>query len=283
MNKILTLLAAFLLLTACNSTTQSAVGEIDYFVGEAPNGVQNSALGQLCFVPSEKETTNAGEMFCFTNKDEALRLLGLENPENCDYYWHGVATVEFTDLSVTAASHAKGDACFEEGTCDFNTATFIKATTVSSGIKCENKRSDARTYTDPSGFSFEYPTGWTLESGTEVPTLLSTEGDRISFTKVSGDKVQDVDNKFGDVTYFFDEILNEWQVIWNTDSQPADQGAKTAVPSFYTETGLSVFAGIGRWKTDIVALSHDQFLLVNITGSGETADLDPLVKTIMTN
>lgn len=266
---------------ACNTQTQSATGEIDYFVGEAPNGVQTSALGQLCFVPSEKETINGGNMFCFTNKDKALNLLGIENPEVCDYYWHGFASVEFKDLTTSVDSHTKADACFESGTCDFNTATFIKATTVSSGMKCENKRGDNTTYTDPSGYSFEYPTGWALESGTEVPTLLSTEGDRISFTLVSGDKVQDVDSKFGDVTYQFDETLNEWQVTWNTDATVGtDQGPKSAELLFNTNSGFPVFAGVHRWKTDVVALSHTQFLLVNITGSGETTALDPIVNTL---
>lgn len=270
-----------LFLMACNTQTQSATGEIDYFVGEAPTGVHNSALGQLCLVPAEKETINGGNMFCFTNKDEALNLLGIDNPEDCDYYWHGVATVEFKDLTTSAASHSKADACFEAGTCDFNTATFIKATTVSSGMKCENERSDARIYTDPSGYSFEYPVGWALESGTEVPTLLSTEGDRISFTLVSGDKVQDIDGKFGDVTYQFDETLNEWQVTWNTDATVGtDQGPKAAELLFNTNSGFPVFAGLHRWKTDVVALSHSQFLLVNITGSGETSALDPIVKTL---
>ncbi len=125
-----------LFLMACNTQTQSATGEIDYFVGEAPTGVHNSALGQLCFTPAQLETTNGGEMFCFTNKDEALNLLGIENPKDCDFFWHGFASIEFKDLTTTAGNHTKADACFETGTCDFNTATFINATTTNSGMKC---------------------------------------------------------------------------------------------------------------------------------------------------
>lgn len=274
---------AALFFMACNTQTQSATGEIDYFVGEAPTGVHNSALGQLCFTPAQLETTNGGEMFCFTNTDEALTMLGVDKSKTCADYWYGFASVEFENLTTAAGNHTKANTCFEAGTCDFNTATLIKATETSSGLKCKTGVTTpaTTTYTDPSGFSFEYPTDWALQEETDVPTLLNTEGDRISFTLVSGDKVQDIDNKFGDATYQFDETLNTWQVTWNTDATVGtDQGPKAAELLFNTNSGFPVFAGVHRWKTDVVALSHTQFLLVNITGSGETTALDPIVKSI---
>jgi len=58
-------------------------------------------------------------------------------------------------------------------------------------------------------------------------------------------------------------------------------GIRPAEPEFYTLGNLPVFTGTGRWKTNIVALSHDKFLIINVGGGGFTDPLDPLTKTVM--
>jgi hypothetical protein len=59
------------------------------------------------------------------------------------------------------------------------------------------------------------------------------------------------------------------------------RGIVPAQPKFYTLTGLPVFRGVGRWGTDILALSTHSFLIINAGGNGELSSLvDPLTKTV---
>ncbi len=289
MKKTLLFFSAIFILAGCESpspvmtpeveTNIETTGAYEYFVGEAPTGIALSALGELCFTPAQLDTTNGGELFCFSNKTEALTALNLEDLGECETYWYGTASVEIKNLSTSAEDHLKSDACFEEGNCDFNTAELVNVVEMISAPRCEGQRAED-IHQDPLGFSFSVPDGWTLGGTNGNEILINEAGDTLNVTYYSGKEVKDVDSKFGDVTYFFDEALNEWQVVWNTDEPDMDKGPKTAVPSFYTDSGLPVFAGIGRWKTDILVLSPTEFLIVNITGSGDTADLDPFVKTI---
>lgn len=146
---------------------------------------------------------------------------------------------------------------------------------------------DRKTYTDSSfGFSFTYPTTWTLGSqviGNYGDTLVLKQpnGDSISVAKVSGSQVKDVDAKFGDVTYYFDTGRNSWMANWNTDSIDGPMvGLKTATSTYYTDSGLPVFNGLTRWGTAIVPLSHDKFLVITVTGGGDSSTLAPFVKSI---
>ncbi len=134
------------------------------------------------------------------------------------------------------------------------------------------------------GFSFSYPTAWKVETKNvarygDAIVLTKPDGDSIIIGKVSGTEVQDDDAKFGSVTYYFNSGAGTW--MWMGDDDRGDAVLPAvATPIFSTDSGLQVLAGRGRWKTDIVPLSHTKFLIVNMTGSGYTKDLDPLVKTI---
>ena len=138
------------------------------------------------------------------------------------------------------------------------------------------------------GFSFEHPKSFTVSleppfgySQSDSIFLSNVNSDdiydRIIITKYTGDRVTDNDAKFGSITYFYDQELRQWMGEYNTDGK---QGTFPIEPQFYTAGNLPVFAGISRWKTNVVALAQDKFLLVNITGSGFTDPLDPLTKTI---
>ncbi len=67
------------------------------------------------------------------------------------------------------------------------------------------------------------------------------------------------------------------------DGVSLDSTPQKATPIFYTVSGLPVFAGTTRWKTNIVAISQNKFAVINITGSGWTKVIDPLSKTFMTS
>jgi len=137
-------------------------------------------------------------------------------------------------------------------------------------------------YTDQGlGFSLSYPAEWKLDtsSGNIEFTNLGPDGsDFITIKRVMGTSVTDTDSKFGNTTVRFDTKTNQWMV-----TRPDENGNEVEAaskPDFLTDTGLPVFSGTGRWATDIVALSHDKFLIVNVSGSGWREGLDPFVKTI---
>ncbi|MBX4198462.1 hypothetical protein KW782_03960 [Candidatus Parcubacteria bacterium] len=126
------------------------------------------------------------------------------------------------------------------------------------------------------GFSLYYPKAWEmLASGKKIVFQNVGPGkDRIIITKVSGGSVTDTDSKFGNVTYRYDSSTKKWMKNSGTE-------AKTeAMPNFGTASNLPVFSGTGRWKTNIIALSSNTFLVINITGSGYTDALDPFTKTV---
>lgn len=137
-------------------------------------------------------------------------------------------------------------------------------------------------YTDNEfGFSFYYPKSWQL-SREEGDIIKLENPDPIEIIKYSGQRVEDSDAKFGRVAYYYDENTKQWMGDYNTDFYA---GIELVEPIFYTIPGYSpvgfpVFEGVGRWKTNIVGLSNEKFLIINISGSGFTVELDPFTKTI---
>jgi len=143
-------------------------------------------------------------------------------------------------------------------------------------------------FTDESfGFSFTYPAEWKL-SGADGIVFHNLgpykdkdgNGDTMTIRRMEGDSVTVQDAKFGDTMMYFDDQKNTWMI--QQPDQNSSNGYTTvkAVPATTTLSGLPVFNSTGRWKTVIIPLSHQRFLVVNMTGSGWTAGLDPFVKTI---
>ncbi len=146
-------------------------------------------------------------------------------------------------------------------------------------------QNSATKYTDPTyGFILYYPSTWTLTSkgaGSRDIGIINFDnvgpdgGNSIDVTIQAGNKVTTTDNKFGEVSYFYDNSAGGWMTIGN------DGITKPASASYYTVSGLPVFMGTNRWKTTIVPLSTTKFLVIHITGSGWTAVVDPLTKTVL--
>lgn len=150
-----------------------------------------------------------------------------------------------------------------------------------SNTETDSQSLDWEVYTDSDfGFQFYYPKSWELSIDNDAVTLTNFGpyyDDRIIITKEEGDQIKNRDSKFGDVTYYYDASIQSWMVDKNTDF---DSGIQKAIPSFYTISYFPVFEGIKRWKTNIVSISANKFLVVNITGSGFTKVLNPFTETI---
>lgn len=156
-----------------------------------------------------------------------------------------------------------------------------------SGVECtsaaENKDVSGWTkYSNTAfGYSFYYPKNWVaIESATGV-SFKGVKGadDVITVTEVTGDVVQDSDAKMGKVVYFYDAAQKVWKMTGVVNGKPI-VGVQKATPSSMTVSDLPVLAGNRRAKTNIVPLTSNKFLVINITGSNYTAVLDPLTKTI---
>jgi hypothetical protein len=137
-------------------------------------------------------------------------------------------------------------------------------------------------YTDEEfGFSFYYPKS--LELSKQNPSTgiaglyllkVGPFEDTISISKTSGDRFEQFDAKFGPIAYYYDKDNSQW-------IRDKDDIVFPAEPSFYTISELPVFRGTVRWATNIVVLSINKFLSINITGSGWSKIVDPLTKTVV--
>ena len=185
---------------------------------------------------------------------------------NNDFFIHG--------LQSTAGA-------YQVAVSDADVSSNLVNLTVVAPTSAQNS---ATKYTDPTyGFVLYYPSAWTLVSKGEnkdigiinFDNIGPDGGNSIDVTVQDGNKVTTTDNKFGEVSYFYDTHDGEWMTIGN------DGVTKPAKISYYTVSGLPVFMGTNRWKTTIVALSTTKFLVIHITGSGWTAVVDSLTKTVL--
>ncbi|MBT4941672.1 MAG: hypothetical protein HOL80_01030 [Candidatus Magasanikbacteria bacterium] len=87
-----------------------------------------TTLRKVCFEPAQLETINNGNVFCFTNTQEALRVLGVTDlDDSCQRYW-GIATIQIKNLTDTVGSISKGDDCVKQGSCSTNQAELVGVT-----------------------------------------------------------------------------------------------------------------------------------------------------------
>jgi hypothetical protein len=137
------------------------------------------------------------------------------------------------------------------------------------------------------GFAFDYPQSWDVQVEGNGNTTVKNLGDdnqgTITVQKISNRKITNTDSMIGSVTYFFDTVTSSWMVTDSRDNPATgEKGPRTfeALPQDSTSTGLPIFLGTGRWKTVIIPLAEEKFLLINIIGDKDTTPLTPLSHTV---
>ena len=96
-------------------------------------------LQKVCFEPAQLETINNGNVFCFMNTQEALRILDITDfDESCQKYW-GIATIQIKNLTNTIGTTYKGDNCVHEGNCPVNQAELVGVTDYFQTTTCQKK------------------------------------------------------------------------------------------------------------------------------------------------
>jgi hypothetical protein len=142
-----------------------------------------------------------------------------------------------------------------------------------------------QTYTNTQfGFSFQYPVSYQLEKpDSNIMTIPNQENvaelygspDDILVTYTSTSTLDQSTAKYGPDEIYFDETTNQW--IRYAPNNITDS-MKTVITPSYTTNGLPYFADdTGISTSDIIPLSHDSFVIINI------ADNSPDDSTVLNN
>ncbi len=135
------------------------------------------------------------------------------------------------------------------------------------------------------GVSFLIDSEWrqiTNKNSITLKDVGPSRADTINIVRFKGASVSTEDAVQGNVTYFYDTSQKTWMKIEYGDTISSTETIQPTsfVPVFFTKYNKPIFEGTTRAKTLILAFSADDFLIVNISGSGYTAILDTFVREI---
>jgi hypothetical protein len=145
-------------------------------------------------------------------------------------------------------------------------------------------------YTDSNfGFSFWYPTGWSVSSqtpsqnqfgGVSIKTIIiSPSGNpdtETTLTEVQTSKTITVSGDLISTSYYFDGNAGSWMTYSSQYPTPA-----IANTSVNTMGGLHVFSTGDVFETDVIPLSATNFIVVGNSEASAADVSDPLTKTIV--
>jgi hypothetical protein len=221
---------------------------------------------------------------------------------SCDAEGPCVASIdhEYPKVGTYVAQLYNNGTCAPEimQLCDMPAPRVIASTTVYVSSTTQAVSVPGMTkYTDSDfGFSFWYPSGWTIKNEISIPwSAFGGElKDELTIRDSSGTPVIHVDKvysenrsitdtggagPFGPVRYYFDTNLHAWMKECPEgcpDGSPS--GPKAADISQNTMGGLHLFDGTSRFDTSIVPLSAHNFV---VTSDGGGANASFLAKTIV--
>lgn len=147
----------------------------------------------------------------------------------------------------------------------------------------------ATTISKDLGVSFKVDPYWqvTPKWNTPYPTVrIAKVGPRatdvITMTRFSGTSVSTEDSINGNVMYYYDSNTQLWMTLNYTNSTPINQSlsATSFTPTSFTVNQKPILKGTTPTKTLIVALNTNDFIIVNISGSGYSSILNEFVKNI---
>ena len=164
----------------------------------------------------------------------------------------------------------------------------IKATSTRASTTARTQVLSELVVSEALGISFKKDPFWkqTTEGDSIVLKQVGPEGkDVIFLTRFHGGSVTTQDTAYGNVTYFYEAGQKSWMRI-DYVGELSSQGIihpEVFVPFRFTKEGKPIFDGTSRAKTLIVALGVDDFVIVNISGTGYTRILDTFVTGISIN
>jgi hypothetical protein len=140
-------------------------------------------------------------------------------------------------------------------------------------------------FSDALGVSFLKDPYWkqTVKNNTVTLSRVGPNSDNvITLIRFKGVSVTTEDSIRGSVTYYYDTTDKSWMII---ELDPSVQEGDTVkpqpyIPLRYTKSGLPLLSGTSRYKTYVVVRGVQDFIIVNINGSGYTDILDDFVHEI---
>jgi hypothetical protein len=167
------------------------------------------------------------------------------------------------------------------------TETIIRATSTSFGTTTNRIQNlTERATSSALGISFLKDPFWkqtTKGKSIILKDVGPTTKDTIIMTRFRGTSVTTEDPKYGNVTYFYDSVNKVWMRIYHDGDLSVGEKIlpEIFVPIQTTKYRKPIFEGTGRYKTLIIAFGFEDFLIVNINGTGYTKILDTFVKEIL--
>lgn len=139
------------------------------------------------------------------------------------------------------------------------------------------------------GISYKIDPFWVIskKGSTDVPVIVIKKvgpkaSDVITVTRFKGSSVSTEDSKYGNVSYYYDVGTSQWMSVYYSNSISANASIE---PEPVTQTRFTlynkpIFEGTSVTKTLIVALNINDFIIVNISGTGYSGILNEFVKNI---
>jgi len=143
-----------------------------------------------------------------------------------------------------------------------------------------------RTISNELGISFLKDPFWTQSVSANGNSMTIRKAgpagrDTIFMTRFKGKNVITTDSKYGNRVYFFDPVEKVWMRQDYVGGAPTEQDvANFFVPMKLTRYGKAILEGTTSYKTLIIAFGVEDFLIVNINGSGHTSILNSFVYEI---
>lgn len=171
------------------------------------------------------------------------------------------------------------------------TETVTRATSSSASTPLNRTQSlTEQAFSTKLGISFVKDPFWNMTEDENSVTLKKvgpTTRDIIVIKRFKGNVVTTKDAVYGDVTYFYNASSSSWMRIRLENGTKAkdtsieqDIQPEAYTPTRFTKYNKPIFEGTSRYKTLIVAFGAEDFLIVNIGGSGYTKILDSFVEQI---
>lgn len=263
--------------------TLTLIAGVGYFIKNRVEPTRTNIVSELYvsdadFVPETNPSAESAPVYGSAEQDDLVR----KYKERLEEQRQNTLTEE------TFAKPIKSSASSSSNTPELIiTETIIRATSTSAGTTTNRVQTLAERATSSAlGISFLKDPFWketTKGKSIILKEVGPTTRDTIIMTRFRGTSVTTEDPKYGNVTYFYDSVNKKWMRIYHDGTLSVGEKVtpEILVPTQATKYRKPIFEGTGRYKTLIVAFGFEDFLIVNINGTGYTKILDSFVKEIL--
>ena len=139
------------------------------------------------------------------------------------------------------------------------------------------------------GITYKVDPFWVIakKGSSNMPVVIIKKvgpkaADVITMTRFQGTSAGTEDPTYGNVSYYYDNSSGQWMSVHYSDSAASNTSVEPepVTLSQFTVGNKPIFRGTSATKTLIVALNTNDFIIVNISGTGYSDILNDFVKNI---